>query len=441
MSEQALDLRRSVQIVRRHRILVGIVASVGLLGGAAYTAVHPPMLQSKALVVLPSSIRTMSTQVVIAGSNPVLASALPNIDPALSLPTLRSRVQVKSLTPNILSISAEGQTGAQAEHTANAIADSYITYVGSANSPGGQVQAQVLESATSATGTPLPVHLLIAGGVGALAGALIGAIIALAISRNDRRLRERDAIADSIGVPVLASIPVAHPSGSAGWTKLLADYEPGVVDAWRLRKALHHLRVAEANPAGPGEGSNFSIAVLSLSSDRGALAVGPQLSVFAASLGIRTALVIGPQQDANATATLRAACAVPPQAPSGRASGLQVITADHGGTDRPPDGRPDGRPDATLTVAVAVVDGQTPRTAEVMRTTTTVLAVSAGAATAEQLARVAISAAADGRQIAGIFVADPDSADHTTGRLPQLARPARRRMPTRMTGPITEIRR
>ena len=75
-----------------------------------------------------------------------------------------------------------------------------------------------------------------------------------------------------------------------------------------------------------------------------------------------------------------------------------------------------------------------------MHATATVLGVSAGAATAEQLARVAVSAAADGREIAGILVADPDSADHTTGRIPQLARPGQHRMPTRMTGMTTEIR-
>ena len=49
-----------------------------------------------------------------------------------------------------------------------------------------------------------------------------------------------------------------------------------------------------------------------------------------------------------------------------------------------------------------------------MRTTVTVLGVSAGVVTAEQLARVAVSAAGDGRQIAGILVADPDPTDHTT---------------------------
>ena len=35
----------------------------------------------------------------------------------------------------------------------------------------------------------------------------------------------------------------------------------------------------------------------------GAVAVGPQLATFAASLGIPTALVVGPQQDATVTAT------------------------------------------------------------------------------------------------------------------------------------------
>jgi hypothetical protein len=89
---------------------------------------------------------------------------------------------------------------------------------------------------------------------------------------------------------------------------------------------------------------------------------------------------------------------------------------------------------AALTTVVAVVDAQTPRVVDTIRTTATVLGVSAGRTTAEQLARVAASLAADGRQIAGILVADPDSADHTTGRVPQLAPSSHRRLPTRLTG-------
>ena len=98
--------------------------------------------------------------------------------------------------------------------------------------------------------------------------------------------------------------------------------------------------------------------------------------------------------------------------------------------------------DAALAVVVAVVDGKNPQMPGTMRTTTTLLGVSAGAATADQLARAAVSAVSVGHDLTGILVADPDSADATTGRLPQLGRQESRRMPTRMTGGMTtEIRR
>jgi hypothetical protein len=86
-----------------------------------------------------------------------------------------------------------------------------------------------------------------------------------------------------------------------------------------------------------------------------------------------------------------------------------------------------------------------------MGTNATVLGVSAGAATAEQLARSATSAAADGREVAGILVADPEPTDRTTGRIPQPPRPSRphqhRRqsqeysVPQRQKETITEIKR
>jgi hypothetical protein len=226
---------------------------------------------------------------------------------------------------------------------------------------------------------------------------------------------------------VLASIPVGHPSDAVGWARLLEGYEPRAVHAWSLRKALHHLALTDFRG-----GRGRSLAVISLSSDPGALAIGPQLAAFAASLGIPTTLVIGRQQDANATATLSAACSVTSAVLSGRSGLLRVIVGDHYDADQQPD---------ALVVAVSVVDGRTPRVADTLRTTATVLAVSAGAATADQLARVAVSAETDDRQIAGILVADPDSADHTTGRVPQLAPPRHRRMPTRLTGMATETRR
>jgi hypothetical protein len=94
-------------------------------------------------------------------------------------------------------------------------------------------------------------------------------------------------------------------------------------------------------------------------------------------------------------------------------------------------------PGGALAVAIGVVDGQSPRVAETTRADLTLLAVTAGAVTAEQLVRVSASAAADGRDITGILVANPAGSDETTGRVPQLARPEEYRMPTRFSGVVT----
>jgi capsular polysaccharide biosynthesis protein len=415
MSQQVLDVRGFLQAIRRYRKVVILAAAVGLAAGVAFTVLRPPMLVSKAVVVLPvSASRYIATQAVVAGSDPVLSDAIPKIDRDWSVTDLRRRINVTSPTPNLIQISAQGTTAAQAEDIANAVANSYVSYVSSATSPA-QVDARLLEQATPATGTALPVRLLMAGGLGALAGTLVGAIIAVAMSRRERRLRQRDDIADAIGVPVLASVPVGHPSDPAGWMRLLEGYDPPAVHAWSLRKALQRL--------GLTDGGGRSVAVLSLSSDPGALAIGPQLAAFAASLGIPTLLVIGRHQDANATAALSTVCSAAPALP--RRSGLLRLTA---GEDAKPDLN-----HATLTVIIAVVDGMAPEVADTTRGATTVLAVSAGAVTADQLARVAVSAADDRRDIAGIIVADPDPADHTTGRAPQPARPTGHRRPTRLT--------
>jgi len=454
MSEQALNLRRSVNIVRRHKILVGGATALGLLLGGAYSVQHPPMLTSTAMVVLPAAVQSagaatgpgagagatnggpdpyMATQIVIAGSDPVLSAALSQVKPAMSLQTLRTKIAITSPATGILAISAKGRTAALAEATANAVAGSYTVYVGSRASLAGLVSAHVLDAAGSASGTAAVKQSIVYGVLGAILGALIGIILALVISRRDRRLRECDEIAGSIGIPVLAAFPADHPRDPAGWTKLLEDYKPGDLDAWRLRNALRQLGMVGFDANGNNDSGSSSLAIVSLSSDPGAMSVGPQLAVFAASLGISTTLVIGTQQDTDATATLRTACDVPPPASSKRSSYLRVAVSDGGQATR--------LPGAALTIVVAVVDAQAPEVADTMRATTTVLGVSAGAVTADQLARAASSAAADGREIEGILVADPEATDHTTGRNPEAPRPIQPSGPRRLRGLTTEIRR
>jgi capsular polysaccharide biosynthesis protein len=416
-----LDLRAFLQIVRRYWIIVGLAGLLCLGGGVASTILHPPLLTSKTLVLLPPNTRDTATQVVIAGSNPVLGGATPNIKPALSVLTLHNRVQVTSLNSSIIQIAAHAPTAAEAENIANAVADSYVGYIGSPNALGGAVDSKVLQPAVTATALSLRARLLVYGGSGLLLGLIIGAIIAVVRGRSDQRLRRRDEIAHAIGVPVIASVATTRPAQAAAWTELLEGYQPTVVHAWNLRKALQYLGLTELR-----EGNSASLAVVSLASDSGALALGPQLAVFAASLGIPTALVVAPQRDLDTAAALRAACAMSSDAKWRGSRNLRVIGDRQQGTAL--------YPGAALTVVVVVVDGRAPRFADTVPTSATALAVSAGAATAEHLARVAVSAADDGRDVAGIIVANPDPSDHTTGGVPQPVRPSRRRLPTRLAG-------
>ena len=330
-------MRSSMQMVRRRKKLFGGVAVLGLLLGAAYAYLTAPAVSSTALVVVSgfpppltnqantvgdaSAQTSLATQIVIANSGPVLAAALPKVSPpAISPEALGNRISVAAVAgSDVLSITATGKTADQAENTANAVANSYIAYATGSTNTAVHVAAKMVESATTATGSKLPEHIGTYAILGALAGALIGFVSCVAIGRTNRRLVQRDAIANSIAVPVLASIPVERPSDPPSWARLLEEYEPDPVDAYWLGKLLRQFGVAD------GGGTSVSVAVLSLASDPTALALGPQLAAFASARGISTALVIGPQQDINVTATLQTACASGAHATSGRGRPLRLL--------------------------------------------------------------------------------------------------------------------
>jgi hypothetical protein len=165
--------------------------------------------------------------------------------------------------------------------------------------------------------------------------------------------------------------------------------------------------------------------VATLGRDQKALALGPQLAAFSASLGIPTALAIAPSADTESTIELRTACA----AWQGTRAGLKTVVLEGE--------KPDMPADVALTVLVLVVDDKEPRPGEILPVTATLIGGSAGTVTAEQLAGAALAATGEGREVAGLLVADPDRSDRTTGRIPQLPKPAPR-TPTRLTGTTTE---
>jgi hypothetical protein len=251
----------------------------------------------------------------------------------------------------------------------------------------------------------------------------VGAISML--TRRDRRLIFRDDIADAVGSPVIASVHTGTMRTAADWMSLLSDYTPGTIDAWAMRQALRQLMVLEPPTQGGTHGARArtdypaSITVVTMSADPRGLATGPQLAAYAASVGIRTHLSAA--QPHETSATLWAACASMEQGQTPRA-GLSVDTQRHDVLL------------AELTVVLAVLDRQEPKLLDVPAGTVVVLALSAGSATAEELARLAVTVDEAGELISGVVVADPDNLDRTTGRLLQHDRLHQVPLPTRLTG-------
>jgi hypothetical protein len=73
--------------------------------------------------------------------------------------------------------------------------------------------------------------------------------------------------------------------------------------------------------------------------------------------------------------------------------------------------------------------------ADAPATAATILAVSPGFATREDLARLAVAVDDAGRRIDGVVVADRDPADRTTGRRTLNQRAVQAPLPIRTTGP------
>ncbi|GAB3819187.1 Wzz/FepE/Etk N-terminal domain-containing protein [Kribbella italica] len=398
MSTQELDVRKSWRAIRRQRRVVAIVAAAGLLAGIGFALLQPPLHTATSMVVLPpppatdaekaAGAQSIETQVFIANSEPVLKSAGQNLSPTLATDVVRDRVEVVAVTQDVLQIDARGTSTQQAIQLANAVAEVYLVFVSTdqklPGDLGKKTGARILEEATTARGGNLAVHWTIFGLLGALLGAVAGSIGVLAKARGDRRLRLRDEVSDAVGLPVLASVSAYRAENVADWAHLLEHYTPTAVEAWSLRKTLHHLGLDVKG------GAPVSLTVLSFAGDDKARPLGPQLAAFATSIGLSTAIVVDNHQE-----------------PPGKVA---------------------------LSIHLVVVDRETPQPAGAERTTSTIVALSAGTVTAEELARLAVAAAADGREIDGLIVVDPDPTDRTIGRVSSSSRRTGSRLPTLLTG-------
>jgi hypothetical protein len=280
--------------------------------------------------------------------------------------------------------------------------------------------ATVIQNATPAERPRLLVWTVVSVLLFALLGLGIASLIVVALARRDRRLRTRDEIADALGSPVIGSVKSLRVRNTAGWSLLLESYRPSPTDAWSLRQTLDRvgagtLLAAASGLRGADSRSRLTVALVVPADDPGALAVAGQLASHTASLGVTTHL----------TARQRHAAADALWATS--ASGEQM----RAGLRVDPRRR---KSSSDLILELAVVDRQQPVLGDLRRADAIVLIVSSGTATEEDLARVAVAAYEAGGRFTGVVVADPDSLDHTTGRLLQAQRAVEPPMPMKLTG-------
>jgi hypothetical protein len=142
MAEQ-LDVRSVFSLARRRRRSLAAVALVGAFLGVGVVTWHPPHYTSTSKVLLPERPVQAngqpepwegSTQVSIAESDAVLGPAASAMSPPLSRAEVRSRVEVSAPTADVLFISAQGASSADATALAQAVAEAEVAYQADATS-------------------------------------------------------------------------------------------------------------------------------------------------------------------------------------------------------------------------------------------------------------------------------------------------------------------
>lgn len=276
--------------------------------------------------------------------------------------------------------------------------------------------ATILESALPAERPHLVAWYVFVVLLGALVCVVAASVVVVARSRRDSRLLSRDAIADALGRPVLASLPAFPARDPAGWKALLTGYVAGPEADLALRQALLTVGV---EPGRLAASRSARLTVVTLSDDPGGLAVGPQLAAHAAGLGVRTRLVVLAGHPSSAP--LEAACS----------------TEDRELPVRPDlyvDTRLRRTPGVELSVIQVTVDRTDLDSLSTRLGPRVLIAVSAGTATQRELAQVAVWTYNRGGRVLGAVVANPDALDRTSGRLLHPERAQQVPLPARMTG-------
>jgi succinoglycan biosynthesis transport protein ExoP len=292
-----VHLRDTVRAFRIGWPMVLVLALVGLLVGAVVAFAQRPayVATAKAYVAVASATNAgdlvnsaQYTQQIatsfadIAGTSYVLRPVITRLKLDMTPAQLARSVSVTAgIGESVLEVQATDPSPTRAARIANAIAARLSTTVASLTPIGGRVDVTVVDPAVP-PGTPIGATPLLLIGLGAGAGLLLGALLAVLRVLTDTRLRTAQDIGAVSSIPILASTPLD--TAVRRHAVVLGDDPQGpLAESYRsLRAALQFLDV--------DEGAR-SIVVTSSVEAEGKSVTAVNLAVALADTGERVLLV------------------------------------------------------------------------------------------------------------------------------------------------------
>ena len=504
MNNQVTDLRSTAATLGRHRGILAATAVVGLALGATYVIVQPPLLTSTTLVLLPtaseaqSSETDVNTKVRIALSASILEQAGKAIEPAIPARAVAKMVEVSAPTGDLLEVAARSTRAPVAETLSQAVADSYLAYVGETaravtsavladlDARQADLEAQItqLQDEIDAT-TSRQAEVSPDSADGRREAQLLAGLKTEVANLSLQLEKVKDMIASStpagsagvtgtvvqkadpaIGPPTWQRLLIWAPVGALICTILAvaillatARRDPRV----RLRDEIADavgspvLAAVRSKPqrsvagwstllatyeATPVESWAFRQLLRGLvpadrkAEPRAGKVDHPQSLTVVSLSGDGRAVAVGPQLAAFASSLGIVTRLVTALGNDGAPALWAAAAADRAAEPRP--GLYVGDiPDAVaidLTITLVVVDRRQPDLGDAPTTASTLLSVASATATEQELARVVVAVDDAGRRIDGVVVADPDPTDRTSGRHTMDERARQVALPVRLTG-------
>ncbi len=163
LSEQRLDVRRVLWLLRTRRSLVAACVLVGALVPVIAMLGRPTSYAATSLVLVPtpansgssggssgSSANTNITDSAIAQSSAVLTSAASQVAPHITAQAAQDRVRATAVATNLVQITATGSSPHAAEALANAVADRLVVFLTSSAVSNGSSVLSGLEAQAAA---------------------------------------------------------------------------------------------------------------------------------------------------------------------------------------------------------------------------------------------------------------------------------------------------